>query len=422
MTPFVPLKTATPGYASVSHRLPIFYFNMSSSAKPEDGPVFKPPTSPPKEWTVEELQNHLQSAVKLELTTIPLYLFAMYSINRDSGDSKRKADAQTARDTIHKIVLQEMLHLALAGNCLTAVRGRPRLYGDPYTPTYPTSILYEQVKIDLDKASPDNIQSFINVEKPEVDPCTQKPPIKEPPPKDPCPVDPGNGDLSDYKSIGDFYTRGVECGFKAMYTRLQNDLFDQGSGTRQWAPDDGYFSELAVIMDEGTALNSLNLIIYQGEGGPDYCHENNHYEMFKTIKALEYDTYDVIKNPVTKNYKDAKGPYSVMLACDTAYSYLLKNIEIVWAYGGAREGQVKNNLHALMGGILDPLASFLVKQTLKDFDNKQAAPPFNVYPFSSDSSPKAQLKERLQDAVNNYPGQFNGVLDAVDGLYDIGDA
>lgn len=47
-------------------------------------PIFKAPTQPP-DWAgpegLTELKKHLQTAVLIELHTIPLYLFAAYSID-----------------------------------------------------------------------------------------------------------------------------------------------------------------------------------------------------------------------------------------------------------------------------------------------------------------------------------------------------
>lgn len=48
-----------------------------------------PPGAP--DWSgpdsLNELKSHLQTAVRLELHTIPLYLFAMYSIKDQTDDS-----------------------------------------------------------------------------------------------------------------------------------------------------------------------------------------------------------------------------------------------------------------------------------------------------------------------------------------------
>lgn len=56
-------------------------------------PPLKIPAHAPN-WSgpdgLEELKNHLQTAVILELHTIPLYLFAMYSIKDQADDSAAK--------------------------------------------------------------------------------------------------------------------------------------------------------------------------------------------------------------------------------------------------------------------------------------------------------------------------------------------
>jgi len=56
--------------------------------QPLQPPIYDAPTGPP-DWNgengLEELKKHLQTAVLLELHTIPLYLFAAYSIKEDSS-------------------------------------------------------------------------------------------------------------------------------------------------------------------------------------------------------------------------------------------------------------------------------------------------------------------------------------------------
>lgn len=52
------------------------------------GPIFKKPKSKP-DWhgpdALKELQQHLQTAVLVELYTIPLYLFAAYSVKKEES-------------------------------------------------------------------------------------------------------------------------------------------------------------------------------------------------------------------------------------------------------------------------------------------------------------------------------------------------
>lgn len=55
------------------------------------GPIFKKPKSKP-DWhgpnALKELQQHLQTAVLVELYTIPLYLFAAYSLQKKESTKK----------------------------------------------------------------------------------------------------------------------------------------------------------------------------------------------------------------------------------------------------------------------------------------------------------------------------------------------
>ena len=51
---------------------------------------FEAPKGPPVAWTLDVLKNHLQTAMLVELYTIPLYLFAAYSITSSSNDAAKK--------------------------------------------------------------------------------------------------------------------------------------------------------------------------------------------------------------------------------------------------------------------------------------------------------------------------------------------
>src|SRR3954454_16221904 len=68
------------------------------------------------QWTLEQLQGHLQAAVDLEFWTIPYYMAAAYSI-KDQGE--------TAFQLILSVVNQEMLHVQLAANIANAYGLKP---------------------------------------------------------------------------------------------------------------------------------------------------------------------------------------------------------------------------------------------------------------------------------------------------------
>ena len=71
---------------------------------------------------LESLQSLLQAAVELEISTLPPYLSALYSMRPNSGKNVEIIKL------IRSIIMEEMSHLALACNLLLATKGgEPRL-------------------------------------------------------------------------------------------------------------------------------------------------------------------------------------------------------------------------------------------------------------------------------------------------------
>ena len=115
---------------------------------------------------LEELRNHLQYAIGIELATIPAYLYALYSIE----EGKNTAVAEV----IQSVALEEMLHMTLAANVLNAIGGVPS--PDPVTgpeagnpiPVYPAAVPFiEQIPpIHLRRFSPEAVDTFLRIEQP----------------------------------------------------------------------------------------------------------------------------------------------------------------------------------------------------------------------------------------------------------------
>ena len=64
------------------------------------------------------VKQSLQSAVELEYATLPIYLSAMFSL---------EVQNYTAYNTIRSVVMEEMVHMAIAANMLAALGGSPRI-------------------------------------------------------------------------------------------------------------------------------------------------------------------------------------------------------------------------------------------------------------------------------------------------------
>lgn len=96
-----------------------------------------------RDQILADLQTCLQLAVEVELATIPIYLFAYYSIQRDAASGAAidppQAFANKAGGVIMSVAVEEMLHMSLSANVMYACGWAPQLYGHAPGP-YPTTL------------------------------------------------------------------------------------------------------------------------------------------------------------------------------------------------------------------------------------------------------------------------------------------
>jgi hypothetical protein len=115
---------------------------------------------------LSELQDALQTSIRLEFSTLPPYLCAEWSISDTDPDS--------VADIIHDIVLQEMFHFALAGNMLSAIQGTPKIANSQFLLSYPTNTLpgeiHQELTVDFRPLSDDQLRAFMQIENPEFPP------------------------------------------------------------------------------------------------------------------------------------------------------------------------------------------------------------------------------------------------------------
>ncbi|ETW97791.1 MAG: hypothetical protein ETSY2_43940 [Candidatus Entotheonella gemina] len=132
--------------------------------------------------TVEELQQALHTACQIEMATIPLYLYALYSIKAQvesyeldsSVWSGIVAPEISTYRLIRSVAIEEMLHLTMARNLLTAVGGKIEFYSPWFAPKFPT-ILPDKIaqdkhgksiKFKLRKCDIEQLSHFMAVEWP----------------------------------------------------------------------------------------------------------------------------------------------------------------------------------------------------------------------------------------------------------------
>ncbi len=112
----------------------------------------------------QALREALQTAVELEHATIPTYLYALYSI--EPGTNAEIASL------LLSIVIEEMMHMALACNILNAIGGAPEIDKPGFIPTYPGHLpgaVEESLIVPLSPLTQDLVlKVFMVIEEPEL--------------------------------------------------------------------------------------------------------------------------------------------------------------------------------------------------------------------------------------------------------------
>ena len=191
--------------------------------------------------TLESLRQHLQWAIELEHCTVPPYLCALYSLDPDRNSE--------AAEILSSVLVEEMLHLALAANLLNAVGGQPRLNTPHMLAPYPRSLPHgdRSFEVSLLRFGPEALEQFLKIEQPT--------------------ATGGLPESDEYQTIGQFYD-AIRQGFRYLCANLGETVLFCGASARQVPGALGYTGSgrLMVVQDLSTALAALNEIVEQGEG------------------------------------------------------------------------------------------------------------------------------------------------------------
>ncbi|HET9258793.1 MAG TPA: ferritin-like protein [Acidimicrobiia bacterium] len=348
--------------------------------------------------TIESLRSHIELAIRVELSTIPPYLFAMYSIE-DHGSE--------ASSLIRSIVAEEMLHAALATNLLLAVGGTPS-YGDrSYLPTYPMDLPHHKPPLALELApcSMETIRDvFMRIEQPELHDSPPEP--------------------DDYESLGQFY-HALEVGLEELSGRLdlfQNPQIESQMGNPTYYRPVTFDTEdsggLLLIYDLVTAIDAIEIIIHQGEGlSEDRWADPTHQELthfHKLVQIYEGESPLGRVVPVRRNPTTAGYPEEIRVVSDlfnALYRGVYLTLDQIFR-GGAEQHRAVGLLYVVMGDLMSRTARFLVEQELED--GTFAAPTFEYFEFSGPSA--VDVVRSLADrAATHFPDMMS-VRDGIEGL------
>jgi hypothetical protein len=217
----------------------------------------------------EALVYTLGKAAALEQLVMCQYLYAAFSMKdrEDDGLAQEQLDAtrRWRRELIH-IAEQEMLHLALVQNLLTAVGASPS-FGRPNFPlpphAYPAGIRMELLPFDET-----SLRHFIYLERPDGLDMADQDALAALDKAAPLPA--ANEDeigprLQDFATIGELY-RAIELGLDRLAERLGADRLFLGPPAAQATPSHFRLPDLLPVTDLASAHAAIDVIVEQGEG------------------------------------------------------------------------------------------------------------------------------------------------------------
>jgi hypothetical protein len=236
----------------------------------------------------------LGKAAALEQLVMCQYLYAAFSM-KDRDDEGLRQDQLDAtrrwrRELIH-IAEQEMLHLALVQNLLTAVGAgsafeRPNFPLPPHA--YPAGI-----KIELLPFNETSLRHLIYLERPEgLDMADQDAlaAVEQAAPLPRAAEDEIGPRLQDFETIGTLY-RAIELGFDRLAERLGEERLFLGPRSAQAVVGHFPLPNLAAVTDLASAHAAIDTIVEQGEGARGEWREA-HFGRLVTILDEYFDLRD----------------------------------------------------------------------------------------------------------------------------------
>ena len=375
------------------------------------------------------LRNALQTALKLEFSTLPPYLIALWSIKERNS---------AAYDSIRNhIAEEEMLHMALVCNLIVAMGGDPDLTSKDGVPAYPgplPGMVQSDLEVFLQRFSNEALQVFLAIEYPENGPIDIG--------NDPR----GNSGLDACvprcaKTIGEFYT-DILILFKKLSERGELPEFDTNRQLEYPVDFQGETERTAFIIDSLEDVErAIGIIKRQGEGTgatpidtgiEDLSHYYRFLEVDRERKIIDEDGSFVFSDKpegsipfptmVHPMATIPKGGYlrenvpdddvwEDIENFDRTYSTMLIQIERAWTRS-PEEGGGLSSLNNSIGTMFDlaPIAVRLMNKEIPGVSGETYGPCFRFNP-----------DVELADEEDSDPNQSPTWEDDIKGLFNDGD-
>ncbi len=349
----------------------------------------------------EHLWNLLIQAAQIEHLIMCQYLYASFSLKTDA-DEGLTAEQAEAVGRWHKVLtgiaIEEMLHLALVANVMSAIGAAPSFS----RPNFPrrSEYLPAGVQFALMPFGDAALTHFLYLERPEgMERADAAEFVPVTPPPDPVGADEVMPRLQEFTTVGHLY-RGILAGLTGLADRLGERALFVGPPRAQATPDLFRWPQLIAVTDLASAHAAIEEIIEQGEGARGDW-QPAHYGRFLGIweeyrRLREQDPAFQPARPVlaafTRQPFDVAEPQPLLTDGVTrgvgelfnlGYEVLLQTLTRFFTHTDETDEQLAALVEAalaLMGGVLRPLAAALTRLPAgPEHLGRTAGPTFEMY-------------------------------------------
>ncbi len=373
----------------------------------------------------EALVYMLCEAAELEHGIMCQYLFAAFSLkqNPDEGlASGELAAVERWRKQVSHVAAQEMLHLALVQNLLSAIGAAPHL-SRPNLPA-PASHYPAGVQLALLPFGEQALRHFMFLERPEGMDLADADGLaavgRAAPLMNERDIVPRG---QDFATVGHLY-RSIEAGFAHLSTKYGEDWLFTGPPRAQATAAHFGWPELVAVTDLASAQRAIEEILEQGEG-PRGHWRDAHFGQFVAIldefrQLREANPgFDPVRPVMAANVRQPERDVELPLIGDpltarvtdlfnVGYEVLLQTLERFFAHTEETDAQLKtlaDTTVGLMLRVIKPLGDLITTLPAGEaYPGMTAGPSFELFYESDYLMPHreaawALLAERLDEAA-----------------------
>jgi CDGSH-type Zn-finger protein/truncated hemoglobin YjbI len=373
----------------------------------------------------EALIYMLCEAAELEHGIMCQYLFAAFSMKQSADEGltdDELAKVTGWRKRITRVATQEMLHLALVQNLLSAIGAAPHM-SRPNLP-HPAGYYPAGVQLALLPFGEKALQHFMFLERPEGMDLDDAPGLEAHARAIPHMTE---HDIvptgQDFATVGHLY-RSIEEGFAHLTAKYGERWLFVGPHRAQATEQHFGWPELVPVTDLASARRAIEEILEQGEG-PRGAWQNAHFGQFVNIldefqqATAANPDFNPVRPVLAANVRPCRPPERMPLITDpltaqvtdlfnVGYEIMLQIFERFFAHTEESDAELKGLADAtiaLMFNVIEPLAGLITTLPAgPGYPGRTAAPSFelfyeNDYLMPHRAAAWALLAERLDQAA-----------------------